>query len=222
MTMALPLTGTLSVSDYASLVSLVARYLDRASTDEVIQDVPAFIQMCEARLNRILRVPAMEVTSLATIDIETITLPTDFIAMRSLNVEGSSDYTLRAMAPTDMATEFTGVSGSVLAYAVIGNTLRFAPPPAEDTILKMTYWARIPALGDGNPTNWLLDSHADIYLYGTLLQAEGFVSNDDRLSLWKSAYDEAIAELVSAGNKARWGSGPLVARNVTQVRGARC
>jgi hypothetical protein len=59
-------------------------------------------------------------------------------------------------------------------------------------------------LSDAAPANWLLTRHSDIYLWATLLTAEAFLVNDERLGVWKAALDEAIDELVQAGNRKRF------------------
>lgn len=211
------LPGT--IGNYNDLVSKVAAWLDR---DDLAVRVPDFIALAEARFNRILRTPEME-TGLVKIDsTENAPLPDDFLAMRTIYIEGSPDRPLRAMAPAALPRDFSGAAGMPQAYAIAGRMIRLAPPPNAPVTLAIDYYARIPSLGVGTPTNWLLDNHPDIYLYGALVQAEAFTSNDDRIQLWKTALDEALGELTLASSKARWGSGPLVPNSVAQVRGARC
>lgn len=68
--------------------------------------------------------------------------------------------------------------------------------------------AALTPLSDSNPSNWLLARRADIYVYATLLQAEAHIVNDARLPLWKSALDEAIADLNAAGGRRRIATAP--------------
>jgi len=76
----------------------------------------------------------------------------------------------------------------------------------------ITYFQKIPALTSTNTTNWLLDKYPDIYLYGTLCTAQAYLRDDERLAVWKGAWDEALGELERAGIKARLPSTPLVMR----------
>jgi len=76
----------------------------------------------------------------------------------------------------------------------------------------MVYRRRIPALSATTTTNWLLDLAPDAYLYGALVQAEAFLAEDDRLPMWKAAFDEAINELRADADKRKWGAGPLAPR----------
>jgi hypothetical protein len=46
-----------------------------------------------------------------------------------------------------------------------------------------------------NLTNSILTEASDIYLYGALLEATPFLEHDERIPVWKAAFDGAIAEL---------------------------
>lgn len=208
-----------SIGNYDDLVEKVALWMDR---EDLLARVPDFVALLEARLNRILRVPEMETATILQAGTERTDLPLDFLQMRSLHVEGARDRPLRAMAPGGASETYSGRAGCPIAYSVAGRSLVLAPPPEEAVALAMAYWQRIPSLSEITPTNWLLEQHPDIYLYGSLVQAEAYLANDERVGLWKSAHDEAIGELQQAGQRARWGAGPLIPNTVHQTRGARC
>ena len=50
----------------------------------------------------------------------------------------------------------------------------------------------ITALSGGSPTNWLLTSHPDVYLYGTLMEAAPYLKDDERVVIWKGLLAEAV------------------------------
>ena len=54
----------------------------------------------------------------------------------------------------------------------------------------------LTALSGGNPTNWLLTTHPDAYLFGALCEAEPFIGNDERFPLWKARRDEIFAGIL--------------------------
>jgi hypothetical protein len=126
------------------------------------------------------------------------------------------------MAAGGVAGTYTGTAGIPTAYHIQGRSLVLAPPPASASNLTLTYWQRIPALGSTMPTNWLLEQHPDVYLYGSLIQAEAYIANDERIGLWKSAHDEALGDLIQHGHRQQYGAGPLVPNTVRQVRNVRC
>jgi hypothetical protein len=69
------------VTSYTTLLSSISGWLNSAQYDARI---PEFIQMAEAHFNRELRVPQMEVTATSTATTESVTLPTDFLAARTV------------------------------------------------------------------------------------------------------------------------------------------
>lgn len=219
MSIALNTNPTGAISSYVDLVSEIGEWLNRNDLDGRI---PTFIRLCEARLNRLLRTPDMETTTAIVASSEDNALPLDFLAMRSIYIEGSPDRPLNEYSPNAIASAYNGSTGIPTGFTVFSGILRLVPPPASATTLQMVYFAKITALTDGSPSNWVLDSHADIYLYGALLEASAFIDDAARVQQWKAAYDEAIGELISAGAKARYGSGPLSPTTVRQVRGATC
>jgi len=208
-----------AIDSYDKLSTEIGEWLNRSD----LQDrIPGFIRLCEARLNRLLRTPDMETTTTIVATTEDNALPLDFLSMRSIYIEGSPDRPLNEYSPNSIARAYNGATGIPDGFTVFSGILRLVPPPASSTTLQMVYFAKIVSLTDYTPSNWILDAHPDIYLYGSLLCAEAFIDNADRVRQWKAAYDEAIGELISAGAKARYGSGPLVPNTVRQVRGVSC
>jgi len=63
----------------------------------------------------------------------------------------------------------------------------------------MTYRANLPGLSVSIQSNWLLARRPDLYLYGTLIHAEFYNWNDERLPLIKAAVDEALGAPTQMG-----------------------
>lgn len=218
MSLSLPLGDPGAIGSYSALVTEIAAWLDR---DDLTARIPGFIRLAEARLNDLLRCPEMEkITTLYAVTGDT-NLPTDFLAMRGIYLDTTPNGPLRAMAPDALIEDYTGTAGIPLAYSIVGRTLRLAPPPASPCNIKMLYFGRIPSLTDAAPSNWLLTMRPDLYLWGTLLAASAFIEDGDHVGQWKAAYDEALAERMKAGNKSRYGAGPLVPNTVRQTKWAR-
>lgn len=195
----------MTIATYPQLVAAVGDWLDR---DDLSGRASTFVQLAEARMNRLLNDPEMEVTSNAVALGGVVALPPDFGEMVSITAgEGK-------LAPVG-AVEFTsfrqGITGTARFYTISDGSLRLAPagPSAPVT---MVYRRRIPALSDESPTNWLLSLAPDAYLYGSLVQAEAFLSEDERVEGWKSMFEEALAELRVDGARRKWGAGTLAPR----------
>lgn len=207
------------IGEYATLVNTVRSWLNRDDLTNL--QITEFIAMFEARINRVLRHPEMEEVVSATLTTGNNDLPADFLAMRSIYRDNQE---LKAMTPSGLVREYGTGSGPAVAYTIIGSNprkIRLGPQPSADTPVTMVYYKKIVGIDENNSDNWLLNEHPDLYVYGTLLAAEAYLANDERLAVWKSAYDEALAELDQNGQRDRYGSAPLTMSGVGQVRGVR-
>jgi len=206
------------ISTYDDLVAAIGSWLDR---DDLSDKIPTFIQLAEARLKRLLSMPDMETTVTLTAA-ASVPLPADFNSVRSLYLTTTPRQLVTPVAPADFYGRPFDTPGLPTIYAIVDGNLVFSPAPDASTPAVMTYLATIPSLGTSQETNWLLTKYPDIYLYASLVQAEFYGWNDDRLTLIKGALDEAIAEANSDGNRQRYSGAPLVKRPPVHeaVRGA--
>ena len=206
--------GTLT--DYNGLLDAIGKWLDRADFGA---SAPVFVQMAEARFRRDIVVPEMEKTvTLATGG--SIALPVDFDSARSLYVLGEYRSNATQVAPSDFYNRPVSDSnlppGFPTVFTVVAGQILFSPAPTADAQAVLTYQAKLPSLSAAVATNWLLASHPDLYLYGSLLHAEFFGWNDERLPTYKAAVDEMIAEINMAGNRKRYGASPLVMKSAVK------
>lgn len=206
-----------TIGTYGDLRDKVALYLDR---DDLVDRIPDFVALLEARINRLIRSVNQETRVVWAVSDESYNLPSDFRKLRKIAIEDSPDRPLREISPQSAASQFSGSTGTPQAYYIEGRTITFAPPPASATNFAVTYWTRIEPLTSDNDTNWLLEEHADIYLFGTLLEAAVFIRDTDAIALCSNKLDQAIAELQMMTRTDRWGAGPLVPNGPVQVRGA--
>jgi hypothetical protein len=85
-------------------------------------------------------------------------------------------------------------------FTIEGATLKVRP--LDSTALEFDYFQKIPALATTDP-NWLLTAHPDIYLFGSMVEAEMFGVNDERMPAWKARRDEIFDEIVRLNNQTR-------------------
>jgi hypothetical protein len=219
MAISLNVSAPAAIPDLDTLKSTASDWLDR---DDLDTKIPTFIQMAEAMFNRELRAPEMEKTSTGSVTAEDTPLPADYLAMRAIYVEGSPDRPLRGVAPSAIRQGFDGTAGTPLAYAIVSQSIRLVPPPSDEILVTIDYWAKIDALSVVAPSNWLLEKHPDAYLYGTLYCAEAYLDNSTRAAQWKSLLDQTIDRINRTARNDRYGAGPLVPNTVGQVRNSRC
>lgn len=195
----------MALSTYAELVSAVGDWLDR---DDLAAKIPNFVTVTEARLNRLLSDMDMEVWTTLTATDEATPLPDDYGEMVSITCGAGP---LTPIGPVAFSAVDTSVTGEPRFYCIVDGEIRFAPADSAASI-GLVYRRTVPSLTATSPTNWLMTRAPDVYLYGALLQASAFLVEDDRVPLWKAAFDEALAELRADGSRRKWGAGPLAPR----------
>lgn len=199
------------LSTYTELQAAVADWLDRT---DLTSQIPDFITLAEAEFNRTLFVPQREEVSSSSASSGTVALPADFWSMRSVYIDSDPKVFLQQMNMGELRTQFSAsTTGKPQNFALqSGDEMVLAPSPDDTYTLILNYWQTIPPLAS-NSSNWLLDSHPDIYLYGALLQAAIFLVDDDRILRWRGSLGQAIGQLQDAGNKRAWGSTPVRIRS---------
>ena len=204
----------MAISNYTELQTAVANWLDR---DDLSARIPEFIGLCEARFNRSLRIRAMETldTSVSTVaGTKTIALPTGYVQMRDIHITGDPLVQLQYVTPEIMNRIHAGsVSGRPEVYTIIGENIVLGPTPDAVYSTSMLYYKTFDALSDSSPTNWVITNAPDVYLYGTLLEAEPFLMNDARVQLWATALTESINTLQEQDNKDRHSGSALRVMN---------
>lgn len=184
----------MSITTYSELQAAIGRWLHRS---DLASAIPDFITLAEVRFNRDLRLNAMETQTTVTLSAgaASFSIPSDLIDLKLLTVTANStEHPLRYRNLLDVLNGGSD-TGIPQFYAGQGNTYRVTPVADAAYTLNVYYCARIPALTDAAPTNWMLTNAPDVYLYGALLEASPYLIDDERLTLWKSAYDLAVQTL---------------------------
>jgi hypothetical protein len=212
----------MAISDYGELKTAVANWLDR---DDLTDRIPEFIALGEARFNRVLRLRSMEAKSTASTVAgqRNLALPTSYIQMRNFQVNTSPLTTLSYVTPEIYDRVWGGsTSGTPKFYTILANEVSFGPIPATVMTVEMLYYKRFTSLsslaaaaGNDQVDNLLLTESPDIYLYGSMLEAEPFIMNDERVPLWASALERAVSDLQEQDNKDRHSGSALRVMNTS-------
>lgn len=191
----------MSIASYQDLVTAVSSWLAR---DDLTLQIPNFIALTEAKLNRVLRCREMERRSFTTIDITSldfqyITLPEDYQTMRSVCLTSAIDKPRLQYLNDDQIKDYRSNIGDMMSqpryFSVFGTEIELVPKPDSNYTIEMIYRGRIPALTSTNTTNWLMVQSPDIYLYGVLLEASAYMKNDARIPVWTAGFSNAIDTL---------------------------
>ncbi|MGK9199371.1 phage adaptor protein [Sinorhizobium meliloti] len=198
----------MTISDYASLLVDAGEYAGR---EDIAHNFPRFLGLAELKLNRGLRVADMEVTDeIALIDGEG-TLPADLLEARE--VRNASGIPIRAVSLQQLTNSYVDRSGTLAGYAIVGSTIKVRP--VSDNELTVTYYARIPALTPSNPTNWLLEKAADVYLYALVTEIAIWERDAAKAQAGQQLLALALSGLTVEDERTRWGNAKMVVGGVT-------
>jgi len=194
----------MAINTYATLQVGVANWLDRSDLSDRI---PEFITLAEARFNRILRIRDMETVSTALSTVagtREYSLPTGFVQMKEFHLTTDPLTPLAYITPEMMTRLQAGSSKSKpQVFTIIADNVRLGPNPDAVYTTSMLYYKKTTALSDSATTNDMLTNNPDVYLYGSLLEAEPFLMNDQRVQLWGMAFKQAIEDIQFQDNKDR-------------------
>ena len=204
----------MAIGTFAQLKTAAANWLDRS---DLTDRIPEFITLAEARFNRILRIRDMETVSTAittTAGTREYNLPTGYVQMKEFHLTTDPLTSLAYITPEMMSRLWAGSgTGKSQVYTIIADKVRLGPSPGDAYTTSMLYYKTFTALSDSATTNDMLTNNPDVYLYGTLLEAEPFIMNDQRVGLWLAAFDKAVSDIQNQDNKDRHSGSQLRVMN---------
>ena len=196
----------MAITTYAQLQTATANWLDRT---DLSARIPEFIELAEANFNRVIRQPDM----IAKDDSFSIagrytTLPANTLEIIRIVVDLTPVIVLEYLTPEEISQRRIVMSstGKPYYFTMIGgssNQLEVLPSPDSTYTSSIVYYTRIAALSDSATSNWLLAAHTDIYLFGTLVEAEPYLKNDERMPMWTARLDKALNDLGLQGQRER-------------------
>jgi hypothetical protein len=189
------------------LKSSIADWLNR---DDLTAIIPDFVSLAEAQLERRLPTQKMVKRSTATIDTPFSALPSDFLSAKSLVLTSTAPVQPLVFLTEDEIDAKKYVyrtTGKPQYFALVGNQIEVLPAPDTGYTAELTYIATLAKLSDSNVSNWILARHPDVYLYGSLLQAAPYLRDDERIAVWSSLYQAAIADMILQDERAAFSQG---------------
>jgi hypothetical protein len=183
------------VQTYDNLVADVISYMERNDAGFVAQ-IPSLIGLAEsaiaAELKTYLQLTVAETTLRA--NQEVLAKPARWRKTISMKTNGkpmlmrSQDYIAMYQSESD--------AGVPLYYAEYDyNNWAFAPKPDQDYPVEIIYYSEIQPLDTTNQQNLFTREAPQAMLFGTLLQAQGYLKALDKLPVWKQYYTDCIAAL---------------------------
>jgi len=197
------------IMTYDNLVQNIQDYMERDDPGFVAK-IPTLIGLAEsaiaAELKTYLQLTVVE-TTLATNQV-VLNKPARWRKTISMKTNGqpillrSQDYIAQYQSESS--------SGQPLYYADYDyNNWAIAPKPNASYPIEITYYSEIQPLDSQNQQNLFTRECPQAMLFGSLLQAQGYLKAMDKLPIWKQYYEDSLAALKKEDNSRR------IDRNVT-------
>jgi hypothetical protein len=183
-----------ALDTYSNIKASIADYLDRSDLTTQIAD---FMTLAEKRIYRDLRVRAMETALSDTISSGTIAVPAGYLEAKYFYLDGSPIQPLQRKDLSFIYENYPTRSSDAkpVFYAREGANFIFGPFPNSDYTVKGIFYKKLAALAaTTNETNFITDDIPAALLFGSLVEAEPFLQNDERLPVWQSRYAEVIRQ----------------------------
>jgi len=180
---------------YDNLIQDVINYMER-NDDGFVAQIPSLIGLAEsaiaAELKTLLQLTVVE-TTLAENQV-VLEKPARWRKTVSMKVNGkpilmrSQDYIAQYQSESD-----AGIPKYYGEYDY--NNWNFAPKPDAAYPVEIIYYSLIQPLDTSNQQNLFTRECPQAMLFGTLLQAQGYLKALDKLPIWKQYYTESLAAL---------------------------
>jgi hypothetical protein len=181
------------ITNYTELQQAIVDWTHRA---DLAAKAPDFIRLAEDVIYTDLDARAQDefVTLTTVANQETVTLPSNFMSMKSVAIGSSTPHsTVDYRAPDQYRQEFQDDSTGVpRIYTIVGGLIYLRPIPDQAYTLNVFQEARIPALSASNTTNWLLTQSPMVYLAASMIQALIYVQDEAGIGKWTAAYKQGI------------------------------
>jgi hypothetical protein len=198
----------MALNTYTEVKSAIADWLDRS---DLTSRIPDFIRLAELRIYRDLRIPPMEAVVTITSSSTAVELPSNYLEMKSMLVQGTPNKNLKRVSYRDQSK--TTTSGIPSTYARKANEVIVHPVPDSSKTYELYYWADIGSITDEvDEQNWFTENAPDLLLYGALLEASPYLKDDERVAIWRAAFSESMRTVQNMADKSEHsGSGITVA-----------
>ena len=198
----------MALDTYSGLKAATGDWLARTDLTAVIPDL---ITLAEAQINRVLRTTRQ--LTRTTLSLSGVTaLPADFAGISSLVLQTNPVQMLNYVGLDELGVLDGGYAptGRPTAFTITQGGIEVTPAPDGAYTAELIYHAKIPALSDSNPTNWLLTEAPDVYLYGALTQGAPYLGDDARIGTWATLFTQGLTDLTAQESRIAVGPRPAM------------
>lgn len=198
----------MAINTYATLKTAVANWLSRSDLTDYIPD---FVAFAEARVNREMRLRAMETALDSSIASGVIAVPADYLELKHAYINASPVQYLQRKEPEWMYQKYPTRSADGLPKYIAqeGGNFIFGPYPDAAYQVKGIYFAKFDAMSADADTNWLLTNQPQVYLFAALAESAPFIGDDERITLWEQKYQAEKQLVLDADRRERYSGSTL-------------
>lgn len=193
----------MAITTYTELKASIADFLNR---DDLTSVIPDFISLAEAQMEREIRHWRGQKRANITINSRYTSVPADMIQPVRLHLDDGLSSGLN-LTTLDSMLEYrvnTGdAQGKPRYYAINSESIEVFPTPDASYTAEFLYYEEIDKLSASVASNWILNYHPDIYLYGALLQSAPYLKDDARIQVWSVLYAGAVGSINNESNKSK-------------------
>lgn len=184
----------MSLTTYSGLIAAIPAWATFSDVSDYLDD---FIAWANQEINRRLRANVMLATADLTINAETISQPTGFMAFKRLYLDLSPRQRITATSPEGaMDLSASLVTGTYPTHvAKEGALLRFAPLFSGTVTGKALYYKEQTAPSGSNSTNDVLTAYPYLYLWGALEALHMFKEDDNNADRFGAKFGALIEDI---------------------------
>jgi len=194
---------------YAALQASVKDFLHRADLDTITPDL---IYIGEKRIFREVRARQMETTFSDTISSGSLSLPTGYIELKFAYINGSPTQRLKKADSSFIYEKYPTRSSSGKPHYIARDedSFIFGPYPDSAYTVAGTYYQDLSPVSSS--AHDLFTAYPDLFLYAALAEAEPYLKNDQRVSLWEAKYANIRDSINQLRGREAMGGGALNVR----------
>lgn len=198
--------------NYTQFKAYLLRFLWREGDTVLDADLDNIILMGHSRLNSDLRVEEMSLTQSATLQAESIPVPSGYLETRSLYTPNRQATPLEYVSPHELFMQRVKTNSQrfLPIYSHTGGTLEFCGPMSVENpeTLTMTYYREVPDFATDD-TSWLESKYLDLYTYACLMHTATYLRDDERLAVWQALYATTLESVLNSAVRRKYAGSPL-------------
>lgn len=180
-------------ADFASFRTSIATWIDW--TDSTTTHLNDLIEVGQNKVQRFLRIRAMETALAATINSSgQATVPSDYLEMKSAYIDSAPRRKLERKSVEFINEKFSdrSVTSNEAYYAREGSNFIFGPAGGEGSVMKGVYYAKGSSMAAGSTVNSIFTAAPEVFLFGVLSEAGPFIGQDARLPMWEGKFQQLL------------------------------